>query len=733
MREQVAMKKMPQLLALACMLASASTLAQELQQANFEEGQAERGELLYQQNCASCHLTDLSGSFEAPNLADDSFRNNWSNRGMQEFLELLRRTMPPQAPGSLNEAQYQDVSAFLLSANAIPAGNTVTLTAANSVVFLNGDVSAIANGVQRTPVPGRAGTVPSPHTRNAVPEIATVYSSDRALSRSYTGINNSAIDKFRNVSSEELANPLPADWTYWRRSPQSQGYTPLDQITTENVRNLSLAWVWGMEAGRSQPAPLVRDGIIFIPNFGNVVQALDGRDGSLLWEYRRQFPEGGRSGGLLRTLAMWEDMIFVATTDAHLVALDARTGAVRWDSEIADETLGYSNTSGPIVADGVVINGITGCGRFFEQSCFITGHDANTGEELWRTFTIAQPGEAGGDTWGDLPLEFRGGGDVWISGSWDPELGLVFFGVAQAKPWMAASRGLTTDDSALYSNSTLAIDPKDGRIVWHRQHVPGESLDMDEAFEQVLIDIVDEPYLFTIGKSGILWKLDRRSGEFMGLKETVFQNVFSDINLETGEVRYREDIRNMQVGEWLSVCPSTAGGHNWQSTAYHPPTRNLVIPLSQSCMEMSPREVTFEVGSGGNQADRRWMEMPNTEGQFGKLSAYNVDSMEESWSIEQRAPFLTAALTTAGGLVFIGDYDRTVHAYDVETGEELWRSRLATSAQGFPVSFAIDGEQYIAIPAGRDGGSPWRIGSFLAPELISPTGHNALYVFKLNQ
>jgi alcohol dehydrogenase (cytochrome c) len=733
MREQGAMKKMPQLLALSCLLASGSTFAQQLQQASYEEGQAQRGELLYQQNCAACHLADLSGSFEAPNLADSSFRNNWSNRGMQEFLDMLRRTMPPQAPGSLTESQYQDVSAFLLSANAIPAGSTVTLTAANSVVFLNGDVSAIASGVQRTPVPGRAGTVPSPHTRNAVPEIATVYSSDRALSRSYTGINNSAIDKFQNVSSEELANPAPADWTYWRRSPNSQGYTPLDQITTENVSSLSLAWVWGMEAGRSQPAPLVRDGIIFIPNFGNVVQALDGRDGSLLWEYRRQFPEGGRSGGLLRTLAMWEDMIFVATTDAHLVALNARTGAVRWDSEIADETLGYSNTSGPIVADGVVINGITGCGRFFEQSCFITGHDANTGEELWKTFTIAQPGEAGGDTWGDLPLEFRGGGDVWITGSWDSELGLVFFGVAQAKPWMAASRGLTTDDSALYSNSTLAIDPKDGRIVWHRQHVPGESLDMDEAFEQVLIDIVDEPYLFTIGKSGILWKLDRRTGEFVGLKETVFQNVFSDINLETGEVRYREDIRNMQVGEWLSVCPSTAGGHNWQSTGYHPPTRNLVSPLSQSCMEMSPREVTFEVGSGGNQGDRRWMEMPNTEGQFGKLSALNVDSMEESWSIEQRAPFLTAALTTAGGLVFIGDYDRYVHAYDVETGEELWRTRLATSAQGFPVSFAIDGEQYVAIPAGRDGGSPWRIGSFLAPELVSPTGHNALYVFKLNQ
>lgn len=713
--------------ALTLLLAAGSgpVPAQQPSQTGYVAGQAERGATLYQQHCAACHLPDLQGFFEAVALRDSAFVDNWSNRAPAQMLELLERTMPPQAPGSLSENEYLDLIAFLLQANGVSAGDTALAANTDAVLFIGEDSDAPAVPA-RTPVPGLAGTVPTPGTRNSIPEVATIHRSDSALTRTW-----GEAEQFRNVTTADLTDPAAEDWVWWRRTPQSQGFSPLDEINTGNVGRLSLAWVWGMEPGRSQPSPLVRDGVIYVPNFGNVVQALDGRNGNLLWEYRRQFPEGGRQGAVLRTLAMWEDMIYVATTDAHMVAIDARTGAERWQVRIADTAMGYSNTSGPIVADGVLVNGITGCGRFFEDSCFITGHDAATGDELWRTYTVARPGEPGGDSWGDLPLEFRGGGDVWMTGSWDPKLGLVFFGVAQAKPWMAVSRGLTTEDAALYTNSTLAIDPRDGRIVWHRQHVPGESLDMDESFEQVLVDLFDESYLLTIGKSGILWKLDRRTGEFLGLQQTVFQNVFSEVNLETGQVRYRDDIRNMQVGEWLSVCPSTAGGHNWQASAYHPPSRQLVIPLSQSCMEMSPREITFEIGSGGSQGDRMWMEMPGTDGQFGKLAAYDVESMREQWSIEQRAPFLTAALATAGDLLFIGDFDRYVHAIDVNSGESLWRSRLATSAQGFPMTYAIDGKQYVAIPAGREGGSPWRIGNFLAPELRSPDGHNALYVFAL--
>ena len=320
---------------------------------------------------------------------------------------------------------------------------------------------------------------------------------------------------FAPVTDEMLLNPDPADWLHWRRTLDGWGYSPLNQINRENVHHLQLVWSLPLRPGLSQPTPLVYNGVMYIPTPPSIVQAVDAVTGDRLWEYRKTF-EGTPDETFrtrTRSLAIYGDHIYVTTNDAHIVALEARTGDVVWDHTVADWRRGYRYTSGAIVVKGQLIAGMTGCERYKEGGCFISAHDPATGAELWRTPTVAQPGEPGGDTWGDLPSMFRAGGDAWIPGSYDPELDRIYWGTAQAKPWARSSRG--TDGDALYTNSALALDPATGELDWYFQFVPGESHDLDEAYEAVLIDLDGRRFDVKMGKFGILWELDRATGEFV--------------------------------------------------------------------------------------------------------------------------------------------------------------------------------------------------------------------------
>jgi PQQ-dependent dehydrogenase (methanol/ethanol family) len=551
---------------------------------------------------------------------------------------------------------------------------------------------------------------------------------------------------FTPVTDAMLQAPAPEDWLMWRRTLDGWGYSPLDQITRDNVADLRMVWTRAMNPGNQQGTPLAYDGVLYMPNPGDVIQALDAVTGDLIWEHRRDLPDdlGEHMGGLVttkRTIAIHGRLILDTTGDDFLMALDAVTGEMTWETEILDYQVNPAlQTAGPIVANGKVISGRSCRATATADACVITAHDAVTGAELWRRRTIPGPGEPGDETWGGVPFGDRKHVGTWMVPSYDPELNLIYIGTSVTSPAPKFMLG-GAEHAHLYHNSTLALDASTGEIVWYYQHL-NDHWDLDHPYERLLIDTAVAPDPAAVswinprltpgeerrvmtgipGKTGVVYTLDRETGEFLWATPTVAQNVINDIDGATGEVTENAEVIFSALGQELLVCPSWAGGKDWEAGAYSPLTHTMYFPLRNACQRLLS---TADAGNAYALAARHIL-APGTD-QLGTVRAIAVDTGETAWLYEQRAATMSL-VATGGELLFGGDTNGRFRAFDQRTGDMLWEVNLGSPVSGYPITFAVGDVQYVAVSTGTAANAG--INLRMTPELRPSQGNN-LFVFAL--
>jgi len=560
---------------------------------------------------------------------------------------------------------------------------------------------------------------------------------------------------FVPVTDDMLLNPRPENWITFRNGYSLWGYSSLDQINAGNVGQLRLVWSRAMQHGPQEVEPLVYNGVMFLVNSEDIVQALDATTGDLLWEYRRKLPaEIGRQTGTLyryRNIALYQDKILLATNDAFLVALDAKTGRVVWETQRADYTDQVAQTAGPVIVKGKAITG-SRCNPSspLPGGCFVTAHDVRDGKELWRVRSVARPDDPGGNTWGALPLSARRHTSVWMVGSYDPLLNLVYWGTGVTAPVPERLRGAGKAD-LLYTNSTLAIDPDTGELMWYFQHLPRDNWDLDHTFERMIVETVMAPSPDEVawvspklrageprkvitgipGKTGIVWTLDARTGEFLWARPTVYQNIVTGLDLETGRPVINEDSTPQSVDVPSFACPFLLGGKNQPSGAYSPATGAMYMPMNNTCMDIA---MSVEVAgpTDGYDLSTKPRHVPGADpatAPVGRLEAISASTGKTMWKYQQRAPIYGSALATAGNLVFVGDVIRRFRAFNADTGAVVWETILNGPVGGRPMTYSVGGRQYLAVPAG--GVTLATLLLQLTPELSTPVGSNTLFVFAL--
>jgi len=511
------------------------------------------------------------------------------------------------------------------------------------------------------------------------------------------------LKQYAAVTTERLKQPDPGDWLMLRGTYNGWGYSPLDQITPQNAGRLQPVWVFATGATNGHEAPaLVNRGVMFVSTPGNQVIALDAATGMLLWRYRRPLPEDAIvQHPTSRGVALHGDNVYFAAGEAVLVALDARTGEEVWTADVGDNNSGYYMTLAPLIAGGKVLVGASGGERGIRG--FVAAYDLDTGEQAWKTYTVPAPGEPGSDTWPAGNEWKTGGGSIWVTGTYDPDTNLTFWGTGNGGPWMGDKR----PGDNLFTSSTVAIDAATGTIKGHFQYHPNDSWDWDEVSPPILVDFTrggrTVKGLIDAARNGYLWFLERTDARinFIDAKPFVKQNVFRSIDPKTGRPDVDLD-RKPATGKAASFCPSHWGGKNWPPMAFSPKTRLIYIPANENiCGEMIGTEVTYTAGRTYMGGTNRIFLAPGAD-HIGEVQAWNVDTGARVWTHNfPKSANWGPTLATGGGVVFSGGTnDRMFRAFDASTGGVLWEFPTNSGVIGQPSSFSVGGRQYVAVQSG---------------------------------